>query len=99
MEVGEPDHLNLSYPETIPTIKSIWEEFLPWFSAPEVSIGADEYDASLANDYISFVNEMSTYIESKSNKTIRIWGTYEPSDTMSVSTNITIQHWYFPPII
>ena len=39
---------------------------------------------------------MSTYIDSKSNKTIRIWGTYEPSDTMSVSTNITIQHWYFP---
>ncbi|KAI1790977.1 glycoside hydrolase [Ganoderma leucocontextum] len=96
MEAGAPDHLNLSYPDTIPTIKSIWDEFLPWFSAPEVSIGADEYDAALANDYISFVNEMSTYIGSKSNKSIRIWGTNEPSQTMSVSEDITIQHWDFP---
>ncbi|KAI0756176.1 glycoside hydrolase [Daedaleopsis nitida] len=96
MENGAPDHLNLSHPDTVPTIKSIWDEFLPWFSASEVSIGADEYDSALANDYISFVNEMSSYIRSKSGKTIRIWGTNEPSTTMSVSTNITIQHWNFP---
>ncbi|KAI0800476.1 glycoside hydrolase [Fomes fomentarius] len=96
MENGAPDHLNLTHPETIPTIKSIWDEFLPWLSASEVSIGADEYDPALADDYISFVNEMSSYIESKSGKSIRIWGTNEPSKTLSVSTNITIQHWNFP---
>ncbi|KAI0640192.1 glycoside hydrolase [Trametes polyzona] len=96
MENGAPDHLNLSYPDTIPTIKSIWDEFLPWFSAPEVSIGADEYDAALADDYISFVNTMSTHISSTSGKSIRIWGTNEPSTTLSVSTNVTIQHWDFP---
>lgn len=96
METGQPDHLNLSHPDTIPTIKSIWDEFLPWFQSPEISIGADEYDASLANDYISFVNEMSDYIYQKSGKSIRVWGTNEPSDTLSVSTNITIQHWNFP---
>lgn len=94
--VSEPDDLNLSVPDTIPTIKSIWDQFLPWFDADEVSIGADEYDSSLANDYISFVNEMSDYIHEKSGKSIRIWGTYEPSKTMSVSKNITIQHWDFP---
>ncbi|KAI0714712.1 glycoside hydrolase superfamily [Earliella scabrosa] len=96
MEKGAPDHLNLSHPDTIPTIKSIWDEFLPWFSAPEVSIGADEYDSALANDSISFMNEMSSYIHLQSGKTIRIWGTNEPSTTMSVSTDITIQHWNFP---
>ncbi|KAI0830841.1 glycoside hydrolase [Trametes gibbosa] len=96
MEAGAPDHLNLSYPDTIPTIKSIWDEFLPWFSAPEVSIGADEYDAALADDYISFVNTMATYISAQSHKSIRIWGTNEPSKTLSVSSNITIQHWDFP---
>lgn len=89
---GEPDHLNLSHPETIPTIKSIWDEFLPWFESSEVSVGADEYDAALANDYISFVNEMSDHIRDKSGKSIRIWDTNEPSTTMSVSKNITIQH-------
>ncbi|KAI0079563.1 glycoside hydrolase [Panus rudis PR-1116 ss-1] len=96
MEVGQPDHLNLSHPETIPTIKSIWEELLPWFASREVSIGADEYDASLANDYIAFVNSMSDFIHAKSGKSIRVWGTNEPSKTLSVSQNVTIQHWNFP---
>jgi hexosaminidase len=96
MEVGAPDHLNLSHPETIPTIKSIWDEFLPWFTSSEVSIGADEYDPDLANDYIAFVNEMSDYIRQKSGKSIRVWGTNEPSNTSQVSTSITIQHWDFP---
>ncbi|KAI0673902.1 glycoside hydrolase [Trametes maxima] len=96
MEKGAPDHLNLSYPDTIPVIKTIWDEFLPWFSAGEVSIGADEYDASLANDYISFVNEMSAYVSSRTGKAIRIWGTNEPNTTMSISPNITVQHWDFP---
>ncbi|KAG6372557.1 glycoside hydrolase family 20 protein [Boletus reticuloceps] len=93
---GTPDSLNLSYPETIPTIHSIWSQFLPWFSSTEVSIGADEYLPSLADQYISFVNEMSSYIGGISGKSIRAWGTYEPSNTSSVSTNVTIQHWDFP---
>lgn len=96
MENGTPDHLNLSHPETIPTIKSIWDEFLPWFTTSEVSIGADEYDANLANDYIAFVNEMSDYVKQQSGKSVRIWGTNEPSNTSRVSTDITIQHWDFP---
>jgi hexosaminidase len=65
-------------------------------SAAEVSIGADEYTASLADDYISFVNEMADYISNKSDKSIRIWGTNEPSSKLSISTNMTIQHWDFP---
>ncbi|KAJ7096698.1 glycoside hydrolase [Mycena belliarum] len=91
-----PDSLNLSHPDTIPTIKALWDEVLPWFSASEVSIGADEYDPALADAYISFVNEMSTYISSKSGKSIRAWGTNEPSSTASISKNVTIQHWDFP---
>ncbi|KAF8551069.1 glycoside hydrolase family 20 protein [Imleria badia] len=91
-----PDSLNLSYPETIPTIQSIWSQFLPWFSSAEVSIGADEYVSSLANQYVTFVNEMSSYIRGTSGKSIRIWGTYEPSNMSSISTNVTIQHWDFP---
>lgn len=92
---GQPDLLNLSYPDTIPTIKSIWGEFLPWFSSGEVSIGADEYDASLGNAYVSFVNEMSTFMHTEAGKSIRIWGTDEPSN-YTISQNITIQHWDFP---
>ncbi|PCH34416.1 glycoside hydrolase family 20 protein [Wolfiporia cocos MD-104 SS10] len=93
---GHPDFLNLSYPETIPTVKSVWQEFLPWFTSPEVSIGADEYNSSLADPYISFVNEMAEYMYEEADKAIRVWGTYEPSTTESISRNVTIQHWYFP---
>jgi hexosaminidase len=60
--------MNISQPEMIPSIKSIWKEFLPWFTSKEVSIGADEYEASLANDYIDFVNTMSDYIHQESGK-------------------------------
>ncbi|KAF8208633.1 putative beta-hexosaminidase [Mycena galopus ATCC 62051] len=87
--------LNISYPETIPTMEAIWTTFLPWFHSKTVHIGADEYDATLANDYILFVNTMSSFIGSSSGKDIRIWGTSEPSNTSTVSRNITIQHWEF----
>ncbi|KAI8990485.1 glycoside hydrolase [Trametes punicea] len=91
----DPTLINLTVPDAIPTIKSIWKEFLPWFHTKQVSIGADEYNASLADDYNNFVNEMSDYIGKESGKTIRIWGTREPSNRTSVSKNITIQHWDF----
>ncbi|KAI0361388.1 glycoside hydrolase [Trametes cingulata] len=91
----DPTLINLTVPDAIPTIKSIWKEFLPWFHAKQVSIGADEYNASLADDYNNFVNEMSEFIGQESGKTIRLWGTREPSNRTSVSKNITIQHWDF----
>ncbi|KAF7316105.1 Beta-hexosaminidase [Mycena indigotica] len=87
--------LNISHPETIPTMESIWKTFLPWFKSKTVHIGADEYDSSLANDYNLFVNTMSSFIRDNSGKDIRIWGTNEPSRSSSVSPNITIQHWEF----
>ncbi|KAI0322697.1 glycoside hydrolase [Amylostereum chailletii] len=90
----DPTLLNLTFPDTIPTVQSIWQEFLPWLHTRQVSIGADEYNADLADDYINFVNAMSDFI-GESNKSIRIWGTKEPSNTTAVSKNITIQHWEF----
>ena len=42
------DLLNISYPDTIPTVETIWDVFLPWFQSKTVEIGADEYsDKSL----------------------------------------------------
>jgi hexosaminidase len=40
--------LNISHPDTIPTLIQIWKTFLPWFQSKTVHIGADEYrDESL----------------------------------------------------
>lgn len=51
-ELGLTDDLsllNISNPDTIPTMQTIWKTFLPWFHSKVVHIGADEYvDASLA---------------------------------------------------
>ncbi|KAE8359143.1 glycoside hydrolase superfamily [Aspergillus caelatus] len=95
LALDSKDLLNLSHPETIPLVKSIWTEFLPWFQTKEVHIGADEYDATLADDYIDFVNEMAEFMDDKAGKTIRIWGTYEPSDTRNISKDVIIQHWQY----
>ncbi|KAJ8105038.1 hypothetical protein ONZ43_g7583 [Nemania bipapillata] len=75
LALAKRDLLNLSHPDSIPTVMRIWEEFLPWFETREVHIGADEYDSTLANDYISFVNQLSTFINATSGKRVRIWGT------------------------
>ncbi|KAJ6119161.1 hypothetical protein N7523_003441 [Penicillium sp. IBT 18751x] len=95
LALHQQDLLNLSHPETLPLVKSIWTEFLPWFHTKEVHIGADEYDSTLADDYIGFVNDMSRFIYRTHQKSIRIWGTYEPSKSRSIDRNITIQHWQY----
>ncbi|KAF2185879.1 glycoside hydrolase family 20 protein [Zopfia rhizophila CBS 207.26] len=95
LALAKKDLLNLSHPDSVPTVKSLWAEFLPWFQTKEVHIGADEYDPTLADDYINFVNEMSDFVNSTSGKRIRIWGTNEPSKNFTISKDVIIQHWQY----
>ncbi|KAI0406654.1 glycoside hydrolase [Xylaria palmicola] len=88
--------LNLSHPDTIPTLKTIWGTFLGWFESKTVHIGADEYDANLVDEYNHYVNEMAGFISSNSSKFIRIWGTFPPRlGYDNISTDVSIQHWEF----
>ncbi|WZH42328.1 glycoside hydrolase superfamily [Fusarium acuminatum] len=96
LALPKKDLLNLTHPDTLPTVQSIWTEFLPWFETKEVHIGADEYDAELADDYITFVNKMSRFINSTSDKRSRIWGTHEPSKkNQTIDKDVVIQHWQY----
>lgn len=95
LALAKKDLLNLTHPDAIPTVKAIWSEFLPWFQTKEVHIGADEYDSELADDYINFVNEMSEFVNSTAGKRIRIWGTHEPSENLTISKEIVVQHWQY----
>ncbi|KAM3511039.1 hypothetical protein MY11210_005316 [Beauveria gryllotalpidicola] len=93
---GDFSLLNISHPETMPTIKAVWEEFLPWFHSKTVSIGADEYTGPVT-DYNDYVIAMNDFI-GEAGKRIRIWGTFPPekSDpTDQIPTNVSIQHWSF----
>ncbi|KAF4951752.1 hypothetical protein FSARC_12823 [Fusarium sarcochroum] len=96
LTLPKKDLLNLTHPDTLPTVQSIWAEFLPWFKTKEVHIGADEYDAELADDYITFVNKMSRFINSTAEKRSRIWGTHEPSKkNQTIDKDVVIQHWQY----
>ncbi|KAF4948018.1 hypothetical protein FGADI_10013 [Fusarium gaditjirri] len=96
LALAKKDLLNLTHPDTLPTVQSIWKEFLPWFKTKEVHIGADEYDAELADDYITFVNNMSRFINSTADKRSRIWGTHEPSKrNQTIDKDVVIQHWQY----
>ena len=93
---GDLSLLNISHPDTIPTLKTIWGEFLPWFHSKTVSIGADEYSGPVA-DYDDYVNAMNAFI-GDAGKKIQIWGTFPPSQSSSatqISTNVSIQHWAY----
>lgn len=95
---GDYSLLNISHPDTIPTMKTIWKEFLPWFHSTVVSIGADEYKGP-EEDYKKFVNEMSAFMNEEAGKSIRIWGTFpaveHAGSPTTVDSNITIQHWAY----
>ncbi|KAH7132265.1 glycoside hydrolase superfamily [Dendryphion nanum] len=95
LALPKKDLLNLTHPDAIPTVKAIWAEFMPWFQTKEIHIGADEYDPLLADDYLRFVNEMSRWVNETSGKKIRIWGTHEPSENLTVSKDIIVQHWQY----
>lgn len=99
-ELGlEPDLslLNISQPDTIPTMETIWGTFLPWFHSKTVHIGADEYTGPVV-EYNTYVNAMADYIGEASGKSIRIWGTFPPNNTkgyMNIYHNVSVQHWEY----
>lgn len=88
--------LNISHPETIPTMETIWSAVLPWFHSKVVHLGADEYTAS-TSEYNRYVNTMHDYISSNYSKNVRIWGTfpYNASAATNINKNVSIQHWEF----
>ncbi|KAI0527732.1 beta-hexosaminidase [Xylaria bambusicola] len=97
-ELGLADDLsllNISHPDTIPTMKTIWSTFLSWFDSKTVHIGADEYTAGVT-EYNRFVNEMAEFIRINGSKSIRIWGTFPPKPEYdNITTDVSIQHWEF----
>ncbi|KAJ5368741.1 uncharacterized protein N7496_008501 [Penicillium cataractarum] len=90
---GDPTLINISHPDALPTMRTIWKTFLPWFHSKTVHIGADEYSADLVADYDRLVNNLQSFIEQESGKQVRIWGTFTPSSGFNVSKDVVIQHW------
>ena len=94
LALPKKDLLNITHPDTIPVMKRIWDEFLPWFETKEVHIGADEYDMDLAEDYKMFVEQMTEHVREKYDKRSRIWGTYVGLE-LEKDLDIMVQHWQY----
>jgi hexosaminidase len=95
---GDTSLLNISNPQTIPTMQTIWDVAIPWFHSKSVHLGADEYSSDAIAEYNRYVNTMHSYIGEKYSKNVRIWGTFPPNsipDETNINTNVTIQHWEF----
>ncbi|EWZ95671.1 hypothetical protein FOWG_03240 [Fusarium oxysporum f. sp. lycopersici MN25] len=90
--INNPSMLNISHPDTIPTLKTIWRTFLPWFKTKVIHLGADEYNITMVSEYNKLVDEMYDFI-SGSEKQARVWGTFPPSRGGKYTKDITIQHW------
>ncbi|KAI0481881.1 glycoside hydrolase family 20 protein [Xylaria cf. heliscus] len=88
--------LNLSHPDTLPTMKTIWGAFMDWFTCETVHLGADEYTGNVS-EYNNFVNEMAEFIRNTGSKSVRIWGTFPPKPDYdnNISKDVSIQHWEF----
>jgi len=56
--INNPSMLNISHPDTIPNLNTIWRTFLPWFKTRVVHFGADEYNITMVSEYNKLVDEM-----------------------------------------
>lgn len=85
--------LDLNNPDTFTFLNSLWDEFLPWFNAPQINIGADEYAPNAADQYRQFVNTYAAYLESKG-KTVRMWGSLSKmSSNIKIDPRVVIEDW------
>jgi hexosaminidase len=85
--------LDLANPNTLPFVKSLWDEFLPWFDSRDVHIGADEYDAREGEAYRQFVNACDDYLTSKG-YTVHAWGSLaQMPGTTQIHTDVVMDVW------
>ena len=87
------EFLDLSNPQTYTFMNSIWKEFLPWFDAQQIGIGADEYLKSDADQYRRYINTYDAYMKSQG-RTTRIWGSLsEMKSSVKVNTDVVMDVW------
>ncbi|MFG2631749.1 family 20 glycosylhydrolase [Streptomyces sp. NPDC048473] len=91
---GKSDHLDLSKPATTAFMKSVFDEFTPWFRGPSVHIGADEYPKQYAEDYRTYVNTIASHVRGLG-KNVNAWGslTRMSGGGTGYDKQITVNSW------
>ncbi|KRV46550.1 hypothetical protein AQ490_11735 [Wenjunlia vitaminophila] len=90
---GDSDHLDLSKPETTEFMKSVFDEFVPWFRSSDVHFGADEYRVDKPR-YKDYFNEMAAHIRGLG-KQPRAWGSLSvmAANTEGYDRDVVMNSW------
>jgi hexosaminidase len=87
------EFLDLTNPQTYAFMNTLWSEFLPWFDARQIDIGADEYLLSDADRYRQYINTYDTYMKQQG-RSVRIWGSLsQMKSAIQVHTDVVVDVW------
>ncbi|KAI8321196.1 glycoside hydrolase [Martensiomyces pterosporus] len=93
-DTARGDWLDLGNQEVWTFVESLWTEFVGWFDSREISIGADEYDATKGDLARKFINHFHDFFGAKFNRTIRMWGSdVKLPGTIEINSSIHTDHW------
>lgn len=98
--LGTDHHLDISKPETIDFVKSLFNEYLdgddPTFIGPDVHIGTDEYWGSDTERFRWYMDMLVKHINSKG-KHPHMWGGLtQYNGTTPISNQATMDIWHEP---
>lgn len=99
-DLGSDRFLDISKPETIDFVKSLFDEYIdgsqPTFVGPDVNIGTDEYWGSDIEIFRGYMDTLIRYINDKG-KNPHLWGGLtEYNGTTPISTEATMDIWHEP---
>jgi hexosaminidase len=87
------EFLNLANPASTTFVDALWQTFLPWFTAPQVNMGMDEYDPRDADRYRAYINHTDRLLR-QAGRTTRMWGSLsQMPGQVRVDPDIVIENW------
>lgn len=89
------DTLDLRNPKTQPFIDQVWKTFIPWFTSPEVHIGADEYNGGdgSAPLFKKYIEDTAASVQAQGKK-VRMWGSLNTVKNYDgIPRNIVMNIW------
>ncbi|MET8472977.1 family 20 glycosylhydrolase [Streptomyces sp. NPDC006422] len=101
LDGGSSDHLDLTKPGTTEFMKSVFDEFVPWFRSPIVHFGADEYPKEHARQYRDYFNAIAAHLHSLGKQPMA-WGSMKwmtgtaEGYVRDVLLSMWSEDWYTP---
>lgn len=93
------DHLDINNPETLPFVKSVWNEYLdgenPVFDQDTIiNVGTDEFEG-YNEEFRKYTDDMLEFAQDEKGRTVRLWGsiTTKNGTTPVRAENVQMNIW------